>query len=308
MYIPGYNILNLGIDYMVPENVDGLGIGGTASIYRGTMINPMMIQKHGFTDIAIKVFPDQLDVADASNSNEMDSFRYEVAIMNLIPPNPNVVRFVGYTETPKSAIIMKCYEGSLRDLIRDNQVTIDAKLTQKIARDIATGMKIIHAMNILHLDIKPLNILWERLHDGGLNFCVCDFGFASLVGEERKIVSGIQIPNSIGITIRYTAPEVFARLRLPRKGGRVNTEIDKKIDVFAYGMSMFEVLLGDTFWPNMDLGEIENMIESGARPNIMSIPPEKQDSLKILISIVVGCWLPNPAERPTFESIVICLS
>ena len=315
MFIPGYNILSLGIDYIVPENIENLGSGGTASIYGGTLINPMLVGKHGLTNLAVKVFPEGTKklsepgtrtVSTSSSAAVNASFLYEVAIMNLIPPNPNIVKFIGFMENPRCAIIMKQYEGSLYALIKDKSITIDPILSGKIARDVAAGMKLIHGMNILHLDIKPQNILWEMLRDGSLNFCICDFGFASLVGESRKIVSGLQVPKSVGITVRYTAPEVFVRLAMPsNNGGRVNSDLDKKIDVYAYGLTMYEVMFGGSFWKDVDYAEIIARVQRGDRPGIDMLPFEMQThaDTKILINIVTECWKQNPIDRPAFGDI-----
>jgi serine/threonine protein kinase len=267
LFIPGYNVLKLGIDYVVPEIIGNLGKGGTASIYGGTLINPLLIGKHGLTNIAVKLFPEKAgdhENSSASESSANDSFLYEVAIMNLIQPNPHIVKFIGFMETPRCAIIMKQYEGSLYGLLKEKIIAIDPNLCFKVARDVANGMKLIHGMNILHLDVKPHNILWERLEDGSLNFCICDFGFASLVGESRAIVSGLQVPKSVGITVRYTAPEVFVRLALSsNNSGRVNTDLCRKIDVYAFGLSIYEVMNGGSFWKDLDYAGIIKKVQIG---------------------------------------------
>ena len=299
--LPGYNILKFGTDLILPESQFRLGKGGTASIYVGTLINPKLVEKHGFNSVAIKVFP--------PHSGQNESFRYEVAIMNLIPSNPNTVKFVGYTEAPQPAIVMKQYEDSLYNLIQNGSIEPD--LAFKAARDIASGLQLIHSINILHLDVKPQNMLWERLSNGSLNFCICDFGFASLVGDSRDIVSGLRVPKTVGVSVRYTAPEVFVYLSMAVNGGRLESELSKKIDIYSYGISMYEMLLGSLFWKELTtFEEIIQKISAGERPSISSIPLAMQENTRsrLLIEIVKMCWSHSALERPSFAQICEILS
>ena len=295
MYLPGYNMLKLGTDLTLPKSSDKLGKGGTASIYAGTLINPKLVEKHGFNTVAVKVF--------SLTSGQDESFRYEVAIMNLIPLNPNTVRFVGYMEAPQPAIVMKQYEDSLYNLIQNS--TINPDLAFKAATDIATGLQLIHSLNILHLDVKPQNMLWERLSDGSLNFCICDFGFASLVGDSRDIVSGLRVPKTVGVSVRYTAPEVFVFLSSADHYRRLDSELSKKIDVYSYGISMYEMLLGSLFWKELSFEEIVQKITTGERPSISSISSAMQEDPRsgLLIEIVKMCWSQFASDRPSFTRI-----
>ena len=297
--LPGYNALKLGTDLILPKSSGRLGKGGTASIYVGSLINPKLVEKHGFSNVAVKVIP---------KPEQSESFRYEVAIMNLIPQNPNTVRFVGYMEAPQSAIVMKQYEDSLYNLIKNS--TIDPDLAVKAARDIASGLKIVHGLDILHLDVKPQNVLWARLSNGTLNFCICDFGFASLAGDSRNIVSGLRTPKSVGVSVRYTAPEIFVHLSLGSKGGRVHSDLSKKVDVYSYGLSMYEMLLGSLFWKEFEFEEIMGKVLDGERPCISSIPTVMQQNprCRILIEIVEKCWNHDAMERPSFADICQTLS
>ena len=66
--IPGYLKLNANTDFLIEES---LGKGGTASVYKAKIINPMLIMKHGVTDAAIKIMA----------SADKDMFNFEVALM-----------------------------------------------------------------------------------------------------------------------------------------------------------------------------------------------------------------------------------
>ena len=166
----------------------------------------------------------------------------------------------------------------------------------------------IHSNNfetLLYID----NILVETLDQSPFyRFSICDFGFASLVGQDgsnapRTVVSGLQVPKTAGITARYAAPELFVKLEI--LGARLNTEIDKKIDVFAYSMILYETLTRQVPWSDIkDLAEIKAVVTSGERPALTH-----QGSLNSAVSFIVEKgWTHSPYERPSFDEILQILS
>lgn len=51
----------------------------------------------------------------------------------------------------------------------------------------------------------------ELKNDGNFDCVICDFGFANFISDEKdnfSFASGMRIPNTTGISIRYAAPEV----------------------------------------------------------------------------------------------------
>ncbi|CAJ2651489.1 unnamed protein product [Trifolium pratense] len=108
--------------------------------------------------------------------------------------------------------------------------SLDWNTTYQIAIGIARGLEYLHqgcVSRILHLDIKPQNILLDE------NFCpkISDFGLAKICQRNDSVVS---ILGTRG-TIRYIAPEVFSRTY----GG-----VSHKSDVYSYGMLILEMIGG----------------------------------------------------------------
>ena len=56
------------------------------------------------------------------------------------------------------------------------------------------------------------NILFDILPDGTFDCVICDFGYASVIGEIRPEVKGFDVPTNTGYTIKFVAPEVRAFL------------------------------------------------------------------------------------------------
>ena len=140
--IPGY--LRLDLQQEIQIGVE-IGVGGTASVFKGTLINPQRSAKlGGVTKVAVKM--------PKISHEDVEAFMYEVAIMSSIPHSSNLVTFVGYSETPH-AIIMKYYQYNLRNMLNSNETNFPA-MNMKLALDIAKGMNMIHSCGILHLDLK----------------------------------------------------------------------------------------------------------------------------------------------------------
>ena len=97
----------------------------------------------------------------------------------------------------------------------------------RIAREVASALDYAHRQNVIHRDIKPMNIL---LHDGSA--LVADFGIALAVqsaGGARMTQTGLSL-----VTPQYMSPE-------QAMGERT---IDARSDIYALGTVTYEMLTG----------------------------------------------------------------
>lgn len=139
--------------------------------------------------------------------------------------HPNIVSMLDFEADDSSAyIIMEYVEGaSLAELM---DATDDGLLTSDEAAAVAEGvgdaLSYAHDNGVLHLDIKPDNILV----DGSGRVRVADFGMASLS-------SATGYAGATGGTVGYMPPEQI-------EGGQV----DVRTDVFALAALMYEALTG----------------------------------------------------------------
>ena len=284
---------------------DTLGSGGTASLTAGTLVNPVTIQKFQTSDVAVKIFQEK-----QGSKNVNENFRYEIAIMSLLQKVQNVCKFIGYMEQPFQAIVMKRYQSSVLEYARNRDLTTQPYLMLQLAWQVANGMKSIHGLNILHLDLKPGNILWEET-EGVISFVVSDFGCANIIGNKRDVVSGLEVPREVGVSIRYAAPEVFqhlASMNFTGRNERIKNELFKSVDVYAYGLSMYHLMRpkAPVFWPQLAQTDVMEKVLRGERPEISEIPTtllNHPDTCK-LIPIIKRSWSHIPEDRPTFEDIL----
>ena len=92
-----------------------------------------------------------------------------------------------------------------------------------------------HARNVLHLDIKPDNLLVEQLNDGTLRVKVTDFGLAAAI--ERSSLIDVQTANGqLAGTPLYMAPELVTQAGAPKP----------RADLYAIGVILYELFTGET--------------------------------------------------------------
>ena len=135
---------------------------------------------------------------------------------------------------------------------------------------------------ILHLDIKPDNILF----DSDRRIKVCDFGFSLFkAGEENRIERPTGTP-------LFMSPEMLcAQKNMP-------AVITEKSDVYSFGILMWEILTKEkAFSHHRDFGAFRRAIIAGERP---PIPNYCLPNLRALLN---SCWSGISSERPSFDEI-----
>jgi serine/threonine protein kinase len=109
-------------------------------------------------------------------------------------------------------------------------------MVRGIAAQICDALVYLHAIPAVHRDIKPSNVLCERAEDGSVKVFLADFGLAAYA-RDRKSMS-----RRCG-TGGYIAPEMF-RNDWPVKSSSQTVINITKIDVFSFGMLLYETALG----------------------------------------------------------------
>lgn len=170
----------------------------------------------------------------------------EVGIM-LSCQHPTIIKCIGYSKEDFSGennvtIIMELAQnGSLSELIKNlmnsNGSSDYTNTTQQIIiAGVARGMKYLHDNRIIHRDLKSGNILL------GVNFhpMITDFGMSKFVE-----IGHSQSQSQFGGTYAYEAPELLR-----------NEPYDKKVDVYAFGILMFEIVADSFAYPDLENGKI----------------------------------------------------
>src|SRR5262245_25410575 len=99
----------------------------------------------------------------------------------------------------------------------------------RLAIGIATALGKLHQRGLVHKDIKPANIL---VKDAAGEVRLTGFGIASRLPRERQ---SPHPPETIAGTLAYMAPE---------QTGRMNRSIDSRSDLYALGVTFYQMLTG----------------------------------------------------------------
>jgi PAS domain S-box-containing protein len=99
----------------------------------------------------------------------------------------------------------------------------------RLAIGMATALGRIHQRGLVHKDIKPANILVNGT-TGEVR--LTGFGIASRLSRERQAAAP---PETLAGTLAYMAPE---------QTGRMNRSIDSRSDLYALGVTLYQMLTG----------------------------------------------------------------
>jgi PAS domain S-box-containing protein len=99
----------------------------------------------------------------------------------------------------------------------------------RIAIPLVGALRRVHERGLIHRDIKPANILVDAAGGG---VWLTGFGIASRLPRERQAPAP---PEVIAGTLAYMAPE---------QTGRMNRSVDSRSDLYALGVTFYEMLTG----------------------------------------------------------------
>ncbi|KDP20333.1 hypothetical protein JCGZ_06419 [Jatropha curcas] len=259
------------------EELKELGSGTFGTVYYG---------KWRGTDVAIKRIKKSCFSGRSSEQERLikDFWREAQILSNL--HHPNVVAFYGVVPDGPGGTMATVTEymvnGSLRHVLQKKDKALDRRKKLMIALDAAFGMEYLHLKDIVHFDLKCDNLL-VNLRDSQRPICkVGDFGLSRI--KRNTLVSG-----GVRGTLPWMAPELL--------DGSSN-RVSEKVDVYSFGIAMWEILTGEEPYANMHCGAIIGGIVSNTlRPQI----PEDCDSE--WKKLMEECWSFNPAARPSFTEI-----
>lgn len=197
---------------------DQIGQGGTAVVYRATD----RVMKR---DIAFKQFR-------MSENGENGNYLSEIETISKIT-HPNVVITHDAGDSDKGLYIaMNLIEGlNLEQAIR-KQGPYNLKSFKKIALQALEGLAEIHSKEIIHMDIKPSNIMATKYKSGNMHVQIVDFGSAIHTSYEGAI--NIRRPSKLHGSIHYMSPESFGK-----------AELDVRSDIYSMGCVFYELLTGN---------------------------------------------------------------
>lgn len=259
------------------EELRELGSGTYGTVYHG---------KWRGTDVAIKRIKKSCFMGRSSEQERLSSeFWHEAKILSNLH-HPNVVAFYGVVQDGPGGTLATVTEymvnGSLRHALVSKERHLDRRKRLIIAMDAAFGMEYLHSRNIVHFDLKCDNLL-VNLKDSSRPICkVGDFGLSKI--KRNTLVTG-----GVRGTLPWMAPELL---------NGSSSKVSEKVDVFSFGIVLWEILTGEEPYANMHYGAIiGGIVNNTLRP---PVPNFCDAEWRLLME---QCWAPDPLVRPTFTEI-----
>jgi serine/threonine protein kinase len=171
--------------------------------------------------VAIKILRPELATTSPPRKRFLREARSAAAIAH-----ENIVTIHAVEESPIPYLVMEYVPGQTLQQRIDQTGPLDVTEVLRIGKQIAAGLAVAHANQLIHRDIKPANILLT----GGPNdrVKISDFGLARAVDDATLTTSGV-----IAGTPMYMAPE-HAR----------GETLDHRADLFSLGSVLYQMVGG----------------------------------------------------------------
>jgi serine/threonine-protein kinase len=188
---------------------------------------------------------------------------------------PHVVKTLewGTTTDGRQVIVQEFIEGTMLHSLISAKKPLQAAKRIDLVRQAATAIAAVHKAGFVHRDICPRNFILRP--DGRL--VLIDFG---LTVPDKPVF--LQPGNRIG-TPNYMAPEVVRR-----------KQADKRLDVFSFGVTAYEICTLDLPWPGGKSGSAAMTHDSPPTP-LRDRWPEAPEPLAKAIE---ACLEADPGRRP----------
>nr|CDM80417.1 unnamed protein product [Triticum aestivum] len=271
---------------------DKLGSGASAEVYRGEFNGEV---------IAVKKLPFRIGIDEKQFQNEYEHLKRL--------KHPNIVRLVGFCDETEHAFVeykgktiiaeeihralcLECLpKGPLSDYLREKYTGRSWHTRFQIINGMCEGLKYIHEVSVVHLDIKPGNILL----DAEMIPKIADFGISRLLVEEC-----IREATQLG-TIGYIPREFID-----------NEVISREFDIFSLGVTIMKILTEPMDYWNISYMNDKECIEhvhDNWRKRFEEIPrylwlEEYCKQVRTCIEIALQCMDIERLNRPSMNHIV----
>jgi hypothetical protein len=189
--------------------IEQLGGGGMGSVYRA-------VDQALGRFVAIKVMKQALGV----DATLVDSFLREARAAAALN-HPNIVQIYSCgQEKGQPYIVMELVNGGRLDLLMAGRTAVDEGRALEVGLNVAEGLKAANEMGLVHGDIKPANILFDKAGTAK----VVDFGLAQFVNRQQEM-------GGIWGTPYYISPE-------RARGGKA----DHRSDIYSLGATLYHAM------------------------------------------------------------------
>lgn len=238
-------------------------------------------------DAAVKTVKTKSKKNAGKYKEELESLKDETVILAKIP-HPNIISIYGFQTTVNSewALVME-YAPTTLDAVtigkKDREPTL--KQLYKYSYQMAIAIAYVHKQKIIHLDLKPKNILISVNDD----IKIADFGLAYDFSSKKPLIA-------CG-TLNYTAPEIFSTTESPH--------YDFKVDVYSLGIIVWQMTTATSeanLYPGISPQMLMQAVPTGTRPS--SCDANKNKTTPALENMLKQMLFGDPKQRLSAQALV----
>ena len=239
--------------------------------------------------------PSSADVA--RRNHDLDALENEIAVLSQLQ-HPNVVAFLGADTTQESGKSHRnlhmelASAGNIGNAVSAHGGSLPLQLLQQYTRDILSGLQYLHSKNVVHGDIKGLNLLLTS--QGSVK--LADFGSARKLHTSCNADS----PSSSRPLTPYQKRVGTANWMSP-EAAVGHSELDTSADIWSLGCTVLEMVTGKPAWSEVDGGSYAVLFALACTE---SMPVVSADLPADVASFIHCCLRRDRAARWTAEQLL----
>jgi len=191
---------------------------------------------------------------------------------------------VGTLESGEPYMVMELLDGHDLSELLDERAQLPIEQAVSYVIQTCTALSEVHAVGVIHRDVKPANLFVTKRTDGSARVKLLDFGIS------KEAVSATQTPESLtqsgtmlGSPI-YMSPEQLTSSR----------DVDFRTDVWSLGAVLFELLAGEAPFPGLTVAELYSAILRDEPHSLLELRPGVPSGL---VGVIDKCLEKDPDRR-----------
>lgn len=199
-----------------------------------------------------QIYPDD---TPREREDRLLDFKREYDVYCRIANKPHFLKMIEFSA--QDGIILPYVEGhTLRNYLESQGTCIPLSRRIGWARDMAVALHSLHAVNVIHADVKSDNMLLDK---ESLLLYLIDFSGSWIDGEPGSSVESI-------------------RFFLPRD---IMSDSTVQTDIFAFGSTLYEIMTSTQPYHDLDDEKVEELFKQGIFPSVDLVPCGQ---------IIKKCW------------------